>query len=113
QAEREVVERHHRAGLVAEGLEKMRRDRRARQLDEDLSQARQALGLAHGATGVSAQCVRARFASSPPPGMGSMGPTSVRCRTTPCLSTRNMPWSSAEEAWWWRRRRKLRFITSK
>ncbi|HJV55901.1 MAG TPA: hypothetical protein VJ971_07990 [Methylomirabilota bacterium] len=39
QAHREVVVRHHRLGLLGEGLEQMGRDRRARQPDEHLPDA--------------------------------------------------------------------------
>src|SRR4029453_18192214 len=112
QTHRQVVARHGLAGPVAEGLEEMRGDRRAKKLDQDLAGAGEALRLAHASTGVPAQWVRASSASWTPPGTGSIGPTMVRWRITPSLSIRKRPCSCAVMAWWWRRRRKLRFMTS-
>jgi hypothetical protein len=100
QADREEVVGHGCERLVAERLEEMRRDWRAEQLDEDLAEPGEPLGLTgacvtHTDVGASAQCARARSARSAPPGTGSIGPTTVTWRITPSLSMRKIPCSCA------------------
>src|SRR4030095_16494781 len=99
QTHREVVARHGLAGPVTEGLEEMRGNRRAEQLDQDLTGPREALGPAPASTGGAGQWVRGSSASWTPPGTGAIGPTMVRWRITPSLSMRKMPCSCAVIAW--------------
>jgi hypothetical protein len=95
----EVIARHHSTGPIAEGLEEVGRDRRSKQLDQDLADSRETLGLTHAGTGVPPQKVRASSARSAPPGTGSIGPTTVRWRIRPSLSMRKIPCSCAVMAW--------------
>ncbi len=99
QTHREIVARDHAARVVAEGLEEVGGNRRTEQLDQKLAQPREAFGLAHAGTYIGTQRARASSASSAPLGTGSIGPTTVTFRITPCLSIRNMPCSCAVIAW--------------
>jgi hypothetical protein len=92
QAHRQIVVRNRAGRVVRKRLEEVRRERRADQLDQQLVEAREALGVIHAEAGGTHRA-RASSARSTPFGTGSMGPTTVTSRIVPCLSMTKMPCS--------------------
>ena len=86
QADRQVIEGDGRLRLVGEGLEHVGGNGRAGQRDQELGYAAEPIREGHVA-GPSSQWAVTSAASAIPPGMVSTGPTTVRWRITPALST--------------------------